>query len=60
MKYNSLLTYSDNIQLLYCDEMHNRKSEHINVEEIIVAKNILGDLFIAGVAVADNAFANIE
>lgn len=60
MEYNSLLTYPDNIQLLYCDEMYNRESEHMNVEEIIVAKNILGDLFRVDVAVAGNAFANIE
>lgn len=32
----------------------------MNVEEIIVAKNILGDLFRVDVAVAGNAFANIE
>lgn len=34
MEYNILLTYPDNIQLLYCDEMHNPDSEHKNIEEI--------------------------
>lgn len=60
MEYNSLLTYPDNIQLLYRDEMYNPNSEFVNMEEIIVVKNILGDLFTANVAVIGNTFANIK
>ena len=60
MEYNSLFTYPDNIQLLYCDEMYNPDSEQKNIEEIIVAKNLLGNLFTANVAVVGNMFANIE
>lgn len=60
MEYNSLLTYPDNIQLLYCDEMYNPDSERKNIEEIIIAKNILGNLFTVNVAVIGNVFANIE
>lgn len=60
MEYNSLLTYPDNIQLLYCDEMYDPDSERKNMEEIIVAKNILGNLFTVDVAVIGNVFANIE
>lgn len=48
MEYNSLITYPDNIQLLYCDEMYNSDSEHENIEEIIVAKNILVDCKLIG------------
>ena len=60
MEYNSLLTYPDNIQLLYWDEMYNPDSEQKNIEEIIVVKNLLGNLFTANVAVVGNMFANIE
>ena len=45
LEYSGLLTYSDNIQLLYRDRMYYEDSEQKNVQEIIVAKNMLGDIF---------------
>lgn len=40
--------------------MYNPDSERKNIEEIIIAKNILGNLFTVNVAVIGNVFANIE
>lgn len=60
LEYNSLLTYPDNIQLLYYDEIYNSSVEKKDVEEIIVVKNMLRNSFTTEVAVVGNVFANIE
>ena len=43
LEYNSLLTYLDNILLLYRDWLYNMESEKKNIEEIFIAKNMIGD-----------------
>lgn len=59
-EYDSLLKYSDNIQLLYRDELYNKDTEYKNISEIIVTKNILGELFTTQVCCINGVFANIK
>lgn len=59
LEYNGLLTYSDNIQLLYRDWMYYEDSEQKNVHEIIVAKNMLGDIFKTRLAVIGHGYYNL-
>ncbi len=59
MEYRSLISYPDNIQLLYRDELYNKDTVHKNIEEIRVVKNMMGELFAVNVVVANNMFANL-
>lgn len=59
-EYDSLLKYSDNIHLLYRDELYNKDTEYKNISEIIVTKNILGELFTTQVSCINGVFANKE
>lgn len=59
IEYRSLISYPDNIQLLYCDDMYDENSVYKNIEEIIVVKNMIGELFTVNVIVANNIFANL-
>ena len=56
---NGLRTYPDNIQLLYRDWMYNMESEQKNIEEIIIVKNMLGDIYCANMVVVDGTCANL-
>ena len=60
LEYNGLLTYPDNIQLLYRDWMYNMESEQKNIEEIVIVKNMLGDIYCAKMAVVDGVCANLQ
>lgn len=60
LEYNGLLTYPDNIQLLYRDWMYNMESEQKNIEEIFIVKNMLGDIYCAKMAVVDGVCANLQ
>ena len=60
LEYNGLLTYLDNIQLLYRDWMYNMESEQKNIEEIFIVKNMLGDIYCAKMAVVDGVCANLQ
>ncbi len=59
IEYGSLISYPDNIQLLYCDDMYDENSIYKNIEEIIIVKNMIGELFTVNVTVANNIFANL-
>lgn len=59
LEYNGLRTYPDNIQLLYRDWMYNMESEQKNIEEIIIVKNMLGDIYCANMVVVDGTCANL-
>lgn len=59
MEYRSLISYPDNIQLLYRDELYYENTEYKNMEEIIVVKNMLGELFAVNVVVVNNMFASL-
>lgn len=59
MEYRSLISYPDNIQLLYRDELYDEYTVYKNMEEIIVVKNMLGELFAVNVVVVNNMFANL-
>lgn len=59
MEYRSLISYPDNIQLLYRDELYDEDTVYKNMEEIIVVKNMLGELFDVNVVVVNNMFANL-
>ena len=59
LEYNGLRTYPDNIQLLYRDWMYNMESEQKNIEEIIIVKNMLGDIYCAYMVVVDGTCANL-
>lgn len=48
------------VQLLHCDKMYILDGERKNIEEIFIAKNILGNLFTVNVEVIGNVFSNIE
>ena len=54
-----MISYPDNIQLLYRDELYNKDTVHKNIEEIRVVKNMMGELFAVNVVVANNMFANL-
>ena len=58
--FNCLLSFPDNIQLLYRDYIYDRSSEYKNIEEIIVIKNMLGDLFMSELAYINGVFANLD
>lgn len=60
LEFNSLLSFPDNIQLLYRDYIYNIGSEYKNIEEIIVAKNMLGKLFISKLIYKNGDFANLD
>ena len=60
MEYNSLLTYPDNILLLYRDWLYNMESEKKNIEEIFIAKNMIGDTYHAKMIVTAGVSANFQ
>lgn len=60
LEYNSLLTYPDNILLLYRDWLYNMESEKKNIEEIFIAKNMIGDTYHAKMIVTGGVCANFQ
>ena len=54
------LTYPDNILLLYRDWLYNMESEKKNIEEIFIAKNMIGDTYHAKMIVTGGVCANFQ
>ena len=61
LEFDSLQQYPDNIQLLYRDVLYNPDNiEFKHVVEMITAKNILNQCYIAQAAYLNGAYVNIE
>lgn len=60
LEYNALISYPDNIQLIYRDGNYEKSSKFHNIAEIIIAKNMLGNLFSTRIAYLEGRFASIK